>query len=244
MKKSVRSAILATALALLLGGMQSQASAALVIDNFEGYTAGQVIANGAASTPWNRSGTAINDQLYATNNASRLISGNISGQITLYWSNGTSANVRRNYAADPGQDFRNYATAQIDVRSMNATSATVVKLSIESNVLASDGTRETFGTATALAQPLAGNSAIQTLTFNLNSNDLVYTGTGTPGTLEAALANVRSIGVRFEVPAKGTNETVVLDNFILNAPIPEPTSLGLIGLGGLALCRRSRAKAI
>lgn len=63
---------------------------------------------------------------------------------------------------------------------------------------------------------------------------LPYTGTDT------VPANAASVGVRIVAPTAEYDSTDLIDNVQLN-PVPEPASLALVGLSGLAFVRRRRA---
>jgi hypothetical protein len=209
-----------------VGALQSTASAALVVDDFESYAADQVIASSASSTPWLRFGVAIADQLVAVGTPDRVITGTRSGAIPFSWSDGNNASVRRNYGA--ATDLSAYDAAAIDLRTEEAATSAVVKLAF------TDGAT-TY--QSVVGQPLTG--AVKNFVFPINGVAVELVD-GPFATLADVMKNVRSIGVRFENGVGRGAETVVLDNFTMTS-VPEPAGVGLVAVGaGVVAGRRRR----
>lgn len=211
-----------------IASVSSQASAALVIDDFNSYANFQGLGTSTSSTPYLRFGNAVADAFTATTNPSFVIDGAASGRIPLSYAAGaTNASVRRNYAADP-QDFSSFDFLTVKIKSTNAATTANVRLSFTngSAIYQSVASQAVTGTAT-------------TYTFNLNPTDMASVGAA--GTFDSTLAGVTAIGFRFENTTGSASETMVIDDIILdNVSVPEPTSLGMLGLAGAGLLARRR----
>lgn len=93
-----------------------------------------------------------------------------------------------------------------------------------------DGAASGFGgTATAISGLLTGSGTYST-TFSITS--LGITGVTTAGDLDYYL-------IQFAQDEDGNPGVTSVDNFSLTA-VPEPSSLALLGLGGLLIVRRQR----
>lgn len=199
-----------------------------VVDDFERYTNNQVLADSASSTPWMRFGTAVAGNLIATTDPSRVIDGDVSATIALNWSEGNTASIRRNF--ETPVDLSDYLTVTVDIRSLNTETDTTVRLSI------GDGTT-TFTTALANALSLTGQT--QQLEFVLSSDEMIRTSGS--GSFAQVLANVRSLGFRFDNSSGQGTETINLDNVKWATHMPEPAASGLMTvLGPVALMHRRR----
>ena len=212
--------------AAVLSVVSVSADAALVIDDFESYDDGAIVADTASSQPWLRNGNAVADDLIATENVARVINGQVSAQIPLNWNNGTSAQIRRNFGTLAPVDLSGYDEAVIKVRSTNASSTADIKLVI------SDGS--------TIYQSVTGytvTGSVQTLTFDINTSALTLASGS--GSLASVMDSVVAIGFRFGNTLNAAGDTMIVDDFVLN-PIPEPATLGLLATGGLLLGRRRR----
>jgi hypothetical protein len=213
-----------------LAASQNSASGALLIDNFESYTNGQPLGTSATSTPYLRFGGAVADNFSATTSAARVINGSVSGQIPFNWTSATNASVRRNYTTATPQDFSAYDQVTVSIKSTNLSTTAVVRLSF------ADGDTS-WQSTTAL--PITGTA--QTLTFGLTA--AAMTRGGGTSSFADSVNSVSAIGFRIENTVGAAGDTIIFDDITLNstAPaVPEPATLGLLGIASAGLLARRR----
>jgi hypothetical protein len=194
-----------TLVALL--GMAASASSAepVVLEDFEQYANGDVVAAAATSVPWGRFGYAVNDNLTATSQSARVIAGQISGAFPVGW--GQSDTPPRNSATlrntfDAPKDLSGHESISVKVRTMAKTTETSVK------VMISDAT-----TTYASKKSVPVTNEMQEITFELKGAD--FERTDGQANFPDVLSKAASLSLRFENKTEEASETLVIDDLVL-----------------------------
>ncbi len=196
---------LLAAVALAAGSARAEQ---VVIDDFEGYASGDVVAASAQSTPWSRYGYSVNDNPIASSQQARVLAGNISCAFAVGWGQTdvparNSATLR--YTFESPTDLSVHASLSATLRSLLPTTAgTSVRL------LVSDGT-----TTFAFTKPVAITNDAQTATFELLS-PADYERTDGSASWNDVLKQAKSVALRFENKTVESNETLVIDDVVLD----------------------------
>ena len=224
-----------TLVAALAAATSHASAATFLVDDFESYANGQVIADGGNSVPWRRFG-AVEDQFVATSGSSLDPTGVRGGTIPIGIPDaGSAATVQRHYTTP--QDFSSYATATVLSRSVPEGSSATTNANLGIQLAISDATTTYLSN---VIQPEA--LAAKTFTFAIDDASLFLADGG--DSLATVLASTSYIGFR-ATRIDGTIFTVEslnFDDFALQtaAAVPEPTTLGAIAAAGLLGARRRR----
>lgn len=222
----------ASAAALLLAGALSNAAAApILIDDFESYAAGTYIqAQGGLN--WSRFGNATSDGIYS------IANGSGGGRAASYQVNfnpgagNVNGSVRYTFAT--AQDYSGVYSFSLDIAVDTVLPGTSVFAQI-----AGDGSTPTI-IETLVGQAVTSSNYV-TYVFQFTPDNLrVIQGTES---VDDVLAHLKSITFRFN-NTTGGKQTLMFDQLQANPqPIPEASSVVLLGIAGGALLGGYRARA-
>ena len=172
-----------------------------MIDDFESYEAGQVIASSAKSVPWRRFGDATRDDHVATDRADRVIAGYRSGQYSVAWP-AKFGMVR--YVIEP----KNFTTSQailVKIRSdCDVQTSTRVQLNLTNGRAAFESKK---------AVELSNDADAKEIVFLVDPDKLERVDGDRSVTAKDLLLAVTEIGLKFTSPNGDTyKETILLDD--------------------------------
>ena len=114
-------------IACLVASTPGLRSAAETLDDFEAYESGAIVGPGARSSPWCRVGVATLDNITATSNGSRVITGRQSGQYLVQW---PARFGSARYRFEQPRDLSAFRGFSVALKSDVASSGTEAKLLI------------------------------------------------------------------------------------------------------------------
>jgi hypothetical protein len=205
--------------AVVLVGLAVAAQAQLTLDNFESYTNHEVLATAASASvsgsPWGRFGAATSANPVALTGTGTV--GSVGMDYALNYSGGNNASLEYFFSTVP-TDLSSDTALSVDLRvSAALTSNTIVEI-------AEEQTGGQIYQTTATFALVLTNTTYQTFTLALVAADM--SNQGTAGAFD--LTQVKDLRIRFQNVTAGGAQHVFVDNF---EAIPEPSTLGLIGLG-------------